>query len=577
MTFALKGYEIGLIIGGIILFAALCALAVIFVLKSNNKNKYFVKVDNLLTGIEIANKSQLDAYLLRLKNIANNNDAYVDIYNQINAQYETLMSVERDKIIARHRGLKERIASESKVKKGLIEQIKSFENAINQYKKEVKRIQTDLEGYFKVGDQLRIRLTTLQDKFQQINVQTNKYSEAISICKKELEGYLSDIEVYFDLFDDNLSGAKYAEAEKNLDNIEKRILNVYGHIETIAQYCKMVEVVIPNQLEDLIKKNDRLQEEGYVVAHSKVFEFVENTKQILEGCKSDFKHLSFSNFEEISYEIQEKFAEIHAHLDQEVISKNELEIKYKAVSDKVRHAETEFIKTKRQFATMLDYYMIPEAYRVRFATFEHNATSLTGQKIEYDGLLFLQNNHPASFMLSKVDALDKACDVVLDDISFFVRYFRNIKEFVETTYRQVNELSVMIAISLGNIRKNKCKAIYEKYVNEANEILSSLKTVSQLLLKKPIEIEVLDKKFSTIVSNANQLNTSMNNDLENYILVSKCIVYANPLRSQFAEVDKTLDEIDALFVEGQYQKAQAKLNYILNSYHPAAFDLFKGK
>lgn len=576
MTLALKGYQIGLIIGGIILFVALCALAVIFVLKSNNKNKYLIKVDNLLNGIEVSNKSQLDAYLVRLKNIANNNDAYVEIYNQINAQYNSLMSVERDKIIARHRGLKERIGNEPKIKKGLIEQIKSFENAILQYKKEVKRIQTDLESYFKQGDELRIRLTELQEKFQQIISETNKYSESLNICKKELLNYLSEIEIYFDLFDDNIAGARYLEAEKNLNNIEKRILNVYGYVEMIAQHCKMVEVIIPNQLEDLIKKNNQLQEEGYVVAHSKVFEFVENTKKILEGCKSDFRHLCFSNFEDISHEIQEKFAEVHAHLDQEVMSKNELEVKYKLVSEKVSKAETEFIKTKRQFATMLDYYKIPNDYVIRFKTFENNATGLTGQKIEYDGLLFLQNNHPASFMLSKVDALDKSCDLVLDDIKFFTSYFRNIKDFVETTYHKVNELSVMIAITLGNIKKNKCKPVYEKYVNDANVILSSLKTVNQLLLKKPIDIEALNNKFSTLVTNAEDLNSSMNNDLENYMLVSKCIVFANPLRSQFSEVNKILDEIDGLFMEGNYEKAQEKLNYVLNSYHPAAFDSFKG-
>ena len=39
MTLALKGYEIGLIIGGIILFVALCALAVIFILKSKSRKE----------------------------------------------------------------------------------------------------------------------------------------------------------------------------------------------------------------------------------------------------------------------------------------------------------------------------------------------------------------------------------------------------------------------------------------------------------------------------------------------------------------------------------------------------------
>ena len=41
------------------------------ILKRSNKNKYLTKVDGMLNDINVPNKSQLDAYILRLKNIAN--------------------------------------------------------------------------------------------------------------------------------------------------------------------------------------------------------------------------------------------------------------------------------------------------------------------------------------------------------------------------------------------------------------------------------------------------------------------------------------------------------------------------
>ena len=124
-------------------------------------------------------------------------------------QFERLMTVEKDKLLIRQKGLKERVLNEQKIRRGLIEQIKSFENAIVQYKKEIKHIQTDLENYFKDGDALRIRLTNLQAQYQQVNADIEKYSSSLSLCKNELVNYLSDIEMYFDVFDDNLSAAKY--------------------------------------------------------------------------------------------------------------------------------------------------------------------------------------------------------------------------------------------------------------------------------------------------------------------------------------------------------------------------------
>ena len=99
---------------------------VIFFIKKSGKKQYLVKLDNLLSEIEVSNKSQLDAYISRLKTIANKNDAYIEIYNQLSAQLERLETNEREKLITRQ--------------KGLLDQIKSFENAVNLYKKEIKRI-----------------------------------------------------------------------------------------------------------------------------------------------------------------------------------------------------------------------------------------------------------------------------------------------------------------------------------------------------------------------------------------------------------------------------------------------------
>ena len=235
--------------------------------------------------------------------------------------------------------------------------------------------------------------------------------------------YLSDIEMYFDVFDDNLSAAKYKEADKNLQSVEKLLVNVYGYIETIAQYCNMIEEIIPQQLIDLEEKNKSLDAKGYVVNHAKVPELVANIRSLLDNSRNQFKHLCFGDFEEVSYEIQTKLSEVHAHLDQEVMAKHELDNKYKIVNAKVANSESEFIKTKRLFATMLEYYIIPEEIHHKFADFQQNSTDLTDLKREYDGYIYVNDKHPASFMLEKVEKIDNLCNSVNDDINYFNQYF----------------------------------------------------------------------------------------------------------------------------------------------------------
>lgn len=561
----------------LIAVVVLAAISVIFffILKKMNKKQYLTKIDNYLNEININNKSQLDSYINRLKNIAKNNDDFVDIYQQISAQFEKLTTADREKLISRQKGLKDRFVTDSKITKGLLDQFKSFEAAINQYKKEIARIQKDLESYFAEGDALRIKLTDLQQQFQQINSDMDKYAANLDICNSELRDYLSEIEMLFDVLDDNISAARYVEANKKVNKIEKMLINVYGNIETIAQYCEMIETVIPNQLVDLMNKSKDLEQKGYVIAHARVNDFVNNTNEILVSCRNDFKHLCFGNFQEILFEIQNKMSEVHAHLDQEVMSKQELNDKYKIVDDKIALAESEFIKTKRQYATMQDFYKLPNEIHAKFNTFQGNATRLSDLKREFEGYIFVNAKHPASFMLEKVTNMDILATTVLDEVDFLVKYFKNLKEFVEETFEKTNELAVNLTLAIGKVRKEKCKAVYYKYIEKVSQSLSVLKSINQLLMQKPIDVQILYSEFSSVVSSSDELNHSILVELNNYQIVEKSIIFANPLRYGFKEVDEMLNDIEILFKEGNYKLAQDKLNYILNNYHPAAYDSFK--
>ena len=67
------------------------------------------------------------------------------------------------------------------------------------------------------------------------------------------------------------------DARKKIAKIEKLLSNVYGYIETIAQYCNMVEVVIPNQLIDLeCRSKDFIKECVCIMQHQGGVQYVGN-------------------------------------------------------------------------------------------------------------------------------------------------------------------------------------------------------------------------------------------------------------------------------------------------------------
>ena len=551
----------------------LIVTVVIFLIKKSGKKQYLVKLDALLEEIEVSNKSQLDAYISRLKTIANKNDAYVEIYNQLSAQLERLETVEREKLITRQKGLKDRVVSE-KIKKGLLDQIKSFENAVILYKKEIKRIKTDLENYFAEGDSLRVQLTELQNQYQQVKNDIVKYSNSLTLCKGRLEAYVSNLEVYFDMLDENILAARYKEANSKLEKIKSDLLNVYGSIETIAQYCNILEVVIPDQLVHLKDKNDELEQKGYVVINARVYETIENINNLLERTKAEFAVLNYSNFETVSNKISNKITEVHAKLDQEVMATQELDKKYAIVSEKNKICDKEFIKTKRQFYSMQEFYKLPEEIVGRFNKFQSNATLLSSLNTEYSGFIYTDAKRSASYLLEKVANMDSLADTVFDDVDYFNKYFMNLKSYVDSIYSSVKELLTSLSLTIGKLRSLKCKRMYYKYIEEATKHLNLLKKYNEILFNKPIDIASLEG-FNELISSTNQLIDAIEVEISNHETVLKSIVFANPLRYQFKEVDTKLIEIEQLFKDGNYALAQEKLNYILNDYHQAAYASFK--
>ena len=551
----------------------LIVTVVIFLIKKSGKKQYLVKLDALLEEIEVSNKSQLDAYISRLKTIANKNDAYVEIYNQLSAQLERLETVEREKLITRQKGLKDRVVSE-KIKKGLLDQIKSFENAVILYKKEIKRIKTDLENYFAEGDSLRVQLTELQNQYQQVKNDIVKYSNSLTLCKGRLEAYVSNLEVYFDMLDENILAARYKEANSKLEKIKSDLLNVYGSIETIAQYCNILEVVIPDQLVHLKDKNDELEQKGYVVINARVYETIENINNLLERTKAEFAVLNYSNFETVSNKISNKITEVHAKLDQEVMATQELDKKYAIVSEKNKTCDKEFIKTKRQFYSMQEFYKLPEEIVGRFNKFQSNATLLSSLNTEYSGFIYTDAKRSASYLLEKVANMDSLADTVFDDVDYFNKYFMNLKSYVDSIYSSVKELLTSLSLTIGKLRSLKCKRMYYKYIEEATKHLNLLKKYNEILFNKPIDIASLEG-FNELISSTNQLIEAIEVEISNHETVLKSIVFANPLRYQFKEVDTKLIEIEQLFKDGNYALAQEKLIYILNDYHQVAYASFK--
>ena len=554
------------------------SLLLVFLIRKHKgkKDEYLQHLKQSREVLSIKNSNVLKNYLNRLQSISNTNKSYLELYETLSKRFLEINDTDKTNMLTRCTGLEDRFTNEAKISKGLLEQYNQFLDDVAKFDIKVNELQKDFEKEFKEADDLRIRKITLAEKYQKITQDIEKYNTSIALCKKELKNYLSDAQMYFDLYDDNQKDAKYNEAKRNLDSIDEMLVNVYGNVERIASYCHYVDTIIPEQLNELKEKNDRLEKDGYVVAFTRVNEFINNTNEVLEDVKKQFKLLCFGDFEDIEKEIQEKLAEINRCLDDEVKAKDELDERYAMVAKKIKTTESDFITTKRQYATMIEYYILDDTVKDRFKEFQKRSTTLSGMKREYDSYIFVGDKHPASYLLKKVEEMDDVANEVIDDINYFSNYFYDLKNYVEETYNSIYSLSVLLVKALGNILKNNSRMLYDLYVGKVNDLLLQLEEQKAILEKAPIDIAKIRLEFNDIALKANELESTINNNLENYLMVEKCIIFANPLRSSFKEVDRMLNEVEEKFRQNELKEAQDMINDVLNNYHPAAFEAFRG-
>ena len=185
-------------------------------------------------------------------------------------------------------------------------------------------------------------------------------------------------------------------------------------------------------------------------------------------------------FETVSNKISNKITEVHAKLDQEVMATQELDKKYAIVSEKNKTCDKEFIKTKRQFYSMQEFYKLPEEIVGRFNKFQSNATLLSSLNTEYSGFIYTDAKRSASYLLEKVANMDSLADTVFDDVDYFNKYFMNLKSYVDSIYSSVKELLTSLSLTIGKLRSLKCKRMYYKFIEEATKHLNLLKKYNEI-------------------------------------------------------------------------------------------------
>ena len=120
---------------------------------------------------------------------------------------------------------------------------------------------------------------------------------------------------------------------------------------------------------------------------------------------------------------------------------------------------------------------------------------------------------------------------------------------------QLIEIELFLQKSKKTIRSYKLPVISEQYFTELSEANEAIKEVIRELEKKPIVIETLNIRVDTARDLVLKLYNTTCEMVKTARLAEASIVYGNRFRSNYQNVNTSLNESKKLFFKGNYKKS----------------------
>lgn len=558
------------------IIGTLVLVFVIFLTFKIKKGMCINKIKNIDKILDNENNATVQMYLVKIKAICKSNFEYQPIYNELKAKADLLFVTKNEAFKKRKVTLLKQIKS-GKSRKNTKENIQTFFNEINLYEKEVHSLIESCEDILKQESDLRKRSTKIKSLFQELHDTIDNYAENLTIIMSTLQNYVNDMEMEFDLYESAMNNANYQDATNRLNSIENKLNRIYGKIEDYAKKCNIVGKVIPEKVEKLVQKNDDLLKKNYYVMHLRIKDLAAIIHNRLEKICSNFKSLNFEGFEEDIIEIEEKINEFSLALDEEIASKINFDSHSQEVLNKAKKLEQDFIKIKRTYSSALEYYAFDEELKKRFDSFQVRATKLSDQKREFESYIFVNARNPYSFMIKKMKDLDELSAFVNSEIRYFEQIMQDYKDCVEDIHGKITKLCKNIIVCKGYARKNKMNNILLKNESDLNQYIHDLENIIHMLYQKPICVSKIKNTFLPLKQKIEELCIDITNNVNDALLATKAMLFANQIRDQFQELDQKLEQAEMLYNMEDYQKCAMMVVDLLKIHHPSAYNILGDK
>lgn len=554
------------IVVGVVVAIGLTTLSVIFS-KNNRIKKEFIYLKD---KFQMLNNSNLESKINKLKSISENNKEYVSVYEDINEKYITLINTYSLEMEMQFN--KVDVAFSEKDSKKLKDEMLVLENSINNYEKELIKIDNEIKAITSKEDELREIVVPLKEKFRVLKAGFYEHKEELSVCGKVFEKKINELEKTIAKLDNKLENGYYKDSENIIAELQKEVDFYSGHLEKMPRLVSFSMQVLPKRLEDAVAKYQKMKDEGYPLFSIKVNAMEENIKAFLDEIKIRFEQFNYDDINESIKEVAYEIEKINEALEKEVTAKDHFNKYIEVVCENIDEIGKKFLKAKRDTNSIKTVYLIDNEKYSELSSLENQVHVLNRIKMELDAYIHSATKQPYSVLTNKMGELAEFGSEVEERLSSYQNYILSLKNDSEYSYDRVNMYSTEITTLYNTLLSLNHKVLSVIYEDQYTEICNLIQDINKSLRTKPINVNLINENCRVLVNRAEELLMDMKTSLKMYNMAQNIIIFANKYRSGFSTVNEVLTRAEVHFDNGEFEFAIDGVSELLQEHHPGFYE-----
>ena len=550
-----------LVSAGMIVLGVLIFLLYHFVVSRNKARKMVSELEREYDYLHALLIGQVAQYIKRLEVISQRNLLYVDIHENYQNRFQTILQSTDKQAQYAISAMEELI---------LQKKFKEFQSSLSQnmriielFRGQVKDLNDELTAKLQPEEDCRAASLALKDKFRTIcSAYIEKQMQLTSI-EDTFTRTFTGIEGQFDEYERMVESANYEDANHLLPTISKMLDELSYALNELPTLCALVEVTVPSKIETLQQEYGEMKEMNIPIHHLKINTAINQMNSDLYDIQISLTNFELKGVKERLASMMQQIDEFHELFLKEKQDKNDFEVNCDLIYERVTQVERQFISLRHKLLKVKEVYQIEDTYVDKMNEIQNEINQLGITKRQLDTFIHASTKQPYSVLLQKMKELEENLKKAEEDIKEYMNYVDSLRSDSDTAFNLVSDAFIQLKQAEAMLRNLEVPNYEKRLVDRFKQAYEYLNNIYNTLMVPPIKVKEVNRLVSAFQTVFQELVSEIKEQSRLVDTIETSMMEANAERLDSPDYDKSLTRAERFFFDGDFIKSHEEINATL--------------